>query len=218
MKRLVSILVAVSMVMVMPMSVFAQGQFEETKGNSGFYFVLDGGLRSFSNEYTVDFSPNPAVAAGAVDYGVNYIVGGGFGYDTGWGFRAEFATSYSVTEGDLGVLGRGHIARLEGHTLNVLAKGIFDLHLPSNKNFVPYAGVVGGYVRFKYDAIDSRSQCCRTVLSDTENHFAYGGLFGFRYSVSERISVGLESSSLVSFDALDPEFSHIFKARVYYSF
>ena len=231
-KKFVSILFAVFMATGMPVSVSAQEQeyFEEVGGNGGFYFVLDGGLRGFLNDAEVDLRNAEAFS---VDYSDGYIFGGGLGYESRYGWRSEVAVSYSVNEADAGALiaeiaGRGSTVRaistgVDVSTLNVLAKGIFDFHLRQYKNFSPYAGVAWGYGRYKFDdfivtAQDGVVSTAFTIPGGTESYFAYGGLFGFRYSVSEQLSVGLEASSLIYYDSDDPESSYNFKARVYYSF
>lgn len=225
-KAVVSIVVAVFMATGLPVGVSAQGQFEEEE-RRGAYVVLDVGSRSFLSQAEVVVSATSASSALALDYDVGYVFGGRFGYDMGNGFRSELVVSYSDNQVEFGgfremlnpdgsldstvaILGNTDVS-----TLNVLAKGFFDLRLNQFNNFVPYAGISLGYGRSKIESVTGTSG---TIPGDTESLFAYGGTLGFRYFVSDKFAVGLESSSLIYYDSEDPESSYNLKARVYYSF
>ena len=228
MKGFVSILFTVFMATVMPMDVSAQEQFEINSG--GFYVVLDGGSRGVYDESEVDVTQRIAVEA---EYDPGYIFGGGFGYDTGEGWRYEIAVSYS--ENEAGVIGFGEVRNPSGmslgnadirfddsyaSTFNVLATGFYDIHLRQYKNFVPYIGLGFGYGRVKVKGDATVSLAGETVtvsISGRENQFVSASMLGFRYSLSDNLSVGLESSSL-AYDVENPSFVYDLKARVYYSF
>ncbi|MCY3972963.1 MAG: outer membrane beta-barrel protein [Candidatus Dadabacteria bacterium] len=222
-KAVVSIVVAVFMATGLPMGVSAQGQFEE-EGRNGVYVVLDAGTRGFLSEGEVDLSNREAFA---VDYDTGYVFGGGIGYDMG-GFRSELAVSFSNNKADVGGFADSDPDLIlsgrdtDVSTFNVLAKGIVDLNLSQFDNFVPYVGVALGYGRFKVDTNLTVAVVGVGTLTFTgggsDNYFVYGGMAGFRYLISDKFSVGLESNSLIYYDSEDPSSSYNLKARVYYSF
>jgi outer membrane protein OmpA-like peptidoglycan-associated protein len=80
-----------------------------------------------------------------------------------------------------------------------MVNALYDI--PVNFPVVPYVGAGVGYARIKADGVNIAGT---TVMDDTSNKFAYQGIVGAAYRMTDNLKLGLEYRY---FATLDPEFS-----------
>lgn len=168
----------------------------------GVYMAFDGGVRVIHldvGDSEIDDDPD-----------VGYLFGGAVGYDTGKGPRGELAVSYSNNNVSIS----GTEADFDFGLFTVLGKGYYDLHLDGT-SFTPFIGPALGYGRVSASISVPAGRDVTVKVSASDDIFLWGGQVGFRVSLNENISAGLEYSLLGDEDA---EFVGGIVGRIQYKF
>jgi OOP family OmpA-OmpF porin len=160
--------------------------------NEGFYGAIN---LSVVDQKDDDFSYAPGAKIDT-SFDTGYGLSGSYGYDTGkvWslgGLRPEIEVGYNKADVD------GH--RLNGgSTLNGSKGDITNFYVMANlihdfdtgTAFVPYLGGGLGYANVSYN--DFGVSAIPDVLDDSGGAFAYQGIAGLGFEVSENITLTLD--------------------------
>ncbi len=124
------------------------------------------------------------------DFDTGWGVGGAGGYGFDNGFRLEGEATYR--NNDLNKLSvSGSSAALPDTSVSSLAfmaNGYYDI--PTGSKWTPY---VGGGVGVALDHASANLPCaCGTNFSDTETEFAYQGIAGVGYQLTDAVNIGVE--------------------------
>jgi OOP family OmpA-OmpF porin len=169
-------------------SVSAAAMAQQTQG---LYLSLGGGA-NFARDADVS-GPNVNTEVG---FDNGWVALAAIGYGFGNGLRLEFEPGYRDNDVD-SVRG----VTTAGGSVNVWSAMINALYdIPVNFPVVPYVGAGIGYARVKADGVNVAGT---TVVNDSDNVFAYQGILGGAYRMTENLKLGLEYRY---FATLDPEF------------
>jgi outer membrane protein OmpA-like peptidoglycan-associated protein len=124
---------------------------------------------------------------------------GSVGYGFGNGLRLELELGYRENDVD-GLSGQ---TSSSGST-NVMS-GMLNLlyDIPTGTGFTPYLGIGGGYARVEADGI-APVAAGNVSVDDSDNVFAYQGILGVAYGITQNLKLGLDYRY---FATQDPEFS-----------
>jgi len=158
---------------------------------SGLYLGLGGGA---------NWARDADISGGGIDTEAEFDTGwaalGTVGYGFGNGLRLEFELGYRDNDID----GVGGVANAGG-SVNVwsgMVNALYDV--PTGWPLTPYIGAGIGYARVKADGISVGGT---TVADDSDNVFAYQGIIGAAYGITQNLKLGLDYRY---FATLDPEF------------
>jgi OOP family OmpA-OmpF porin len=122
---------------------------------------------------------------------------GTIGYGFGNGLRLEFELGYRDNDIDnvRGVTGASGSVNVWSGMINAL----YDV--PTGWAITPYVGAGIGYARVKADNVAVSGTA---IMDDSDNVFAYQGILGAAYALTQNLKLGLDYRY---FATLDPEFS-----------
>lgn len=209
-------LLILSALLLFPSMAHAQSANDSLKGFYGDVRFGGAFLTSSDNEGP-GLTSNLTIES---DYDPGFVGEGAFGYEFGGGLRAELALGFATSDVDeltiendggignafgvgslngLSVSGEGEV---EGMTFMLNGYYAFDLG-----NLRPYLGVgVGGaYVSADISALGEK------IVDDNDTVFAYQGIAGLEYAISDDVRIGLRYSY---FATQDPSFSDSFGGSV----
>ncbi len=195
---------------LLPASVSAQTYEDASKG---IYFEIRGGgtLLSDADNSGAGITTDIVIES---EFDLGFVVEGAVGYAHDSGVRGELALGYRqndfdkltiTNDGGVGAfLGVGSLNGISVNTdgdvgaLSFMANGYYDFDLGSK--FKPFVGVGLGVALIDVDA----SVLGVTIVDDDDTVFAYQGMAGVSYEISESISASLFYNY---FATIDPEFT-----------
>jgi outer membrane protein OmpA-like peptidoglycan-associated protein len=145
----------------------------------GAYVAIQGGVN-----FNVDNEASVAGASGDVETNVGYAAGAAAGYAFGGGPRVELETTWRSNSVDsVGAFG----ANGDLNSVSVMANAIYDI--PLGMDFFPY---VGAGVGMSWVMADMREPSTGASVNDNDIAFAYQGIAGVGYNVTENVGVTLD--------------------------
>ncbi len=174
---------------LLPMSVSAQS-YEDTM--KGLYFDLRAGASFLS-----DSDLTSPAGTGEAEFDTGFVVEGAVGWEHESGFRGELALGYQQYDVDtLSTLGSSVPGDGDVGALTFMLNGYYAFNLDK---FRPYVGVgVGGaHVSADISALGFQA------VDDSDTVFAYQGIVGLEYRLSDSVSLG---ARYAYFATQDPTF------------
>ncbi|MCF8479395.1 MAG: OmpA family protein [Rhodospirillum sp.] len=145
----------------------------------GAYVAIQGGVN-----FNVDNEASAAGVSGDVETNVGYAAGAAAGYAFGGGPRIELETTWRSNGVD-SVGGFGSNGDL--NSVSVMANAIYDV--PLGMDFYPYVGAGVGMSWVMADMVEPSTGLS---VNDDDIAFAYQGIAGVGYNVTENVGVTLD--------------------------
>ena len=169
------LLLSAALIGLLPMAAQAQ-----TKASDGVYISLGAGWNNL-----MDSADKASNLTGKTRYDDGYAIVGAVGYGWGNGFRTELEAGYRNNAIKSGTF-NGINVRPSGtfNSLSLMTNVIYDFNLGG---FVPYVGAGVGIARLTSNEISVGG----TQVDDQDMQFAYQGIAGIAYGVTENIKLDL---------------------------
>jgi OOP family OmpA-OmpF porin len=173
--------------------------YQATTGNP-YIGRQPGGVFLQDSEFTVG-TASGAASAGEVDYDTSWGLGGAAGYSFDSGFRAEAEVTYrgnDVSGFSFNGAPTFPASDADASDWAFMANGYYDFN--TGTRWTPY---VGGGVGLALDHIEG-SAGPGFGISDTQSEFAYQGIAGVGYQLTDQLNLGVEYRY---FATTDPTFN-----------
>ncbi len=150
--------------------------------HEGFFLGLGAGT-SINDDATFDNGTNTNSVE--TDVGFAGLIMGGYQFSNNWRVQAEFAMRSNGVDN---ITGTGAAAPFDGDltAYSLMADAIYGI--PTGTKFTPYIGAGAGMAWIKADGVET---ALSATVDDTDTVFAYQGIAGVEYDMTENLKADL---------------------------
>ncbi len=121
------------------------------------------------------------------DIGFAGLLTGGYQLENNWRFEGELGARLANQVGDISGTGSGPTEKGNINVYSLMANAIYGI--PTGTKFTPYVGAGAGVARVSANNIRTLFS---TSVDDSDTAFAYQGILGMEYDISDSLKAGLD--------------------------